>query len=217
MMPRPYSNKLCWRVITHYDYTHSSFRFQYRLLTMTTFFEIAAYILYNVLSTPCTLLSINIFHRNGCFVILVRYINTKFSKVAPKVKSCSRLLRSKNVAQYAKSCKKSCRASTICSSLLGNGLHVGFLKLFVPRKATETGWVKVKEKHFLFSPDPDNIKLPGGGLTLSRLGAESPPPTPALAFFVVILQRKTVAKPKLITFPKILLGTSRNAFFDIGS
>ena len=27
--------------ITHYDYTQSSFRFQYRLLTMTTFFETA--------------------------------------------------------------------------------------------------------------------------------------------------------------------------------
>ena len=36
-IPRPYSNKLVklrWRVITHYDYTQSSFRFQYRLLTM---------------------------------------------------------------------------------------------------------------------------------------------------------------------------------------
>ena len=42
-MPRPYSKKLYWRIITHYDYTHSSFRFQYRLLTMTTFFEIAVY------------------------------------------------------------------------------------------------------------------------------------------------------------------------------
>ena len=35
--------ELCWRVTTHYDYTHSSFQFQYRLLTMTTFFEIAVY------------------------------------------------------------------------------------------------------------------------------------------------------------------------------
>ena len=41
VMPRPYSNKLHWHVITHYDYTQSSFRFQYRLLTMTTFFEVA--------------------------------------------------------------------------------------------------------------------------------------------------------------------------------
>ena len=43
MISRPYSNKLCWRVITHNDYIHSSFRFQYRLLTMTTFFEIAVH------------------------------------------------------------------------------------------------------------------------------------------------------------------------------
>ena len=43
MMLQPYSNKLYWRVIAHYDYTHSSFRFQYRLLTMITFFEIAVY------------------------------------------------------------------------------------------------------------------------------------------------------------------------------
>ena len=42
-MLRPYSNKLRWRVITHYDNTQSFFRFQYKLLTMTTFFEIAVY------------------------------------------------------------------------------------------------------------------------------------------------------------------------------
>ena len=38
IMPRPYRNNLRWRVITHHDCTQSSFRFQYRLLTMTTFF-----------------------------------------------------------------------------------------------------------------------------------------------------------------------------------
>ena len=43
IIPRPYSNKLRWRVIAFYDYTHSSFRFQYRLLTMTTFSEIAVW------------------------------------------------------------------------------------------------------------------------------------------------------------------------------
>ena len=43
MMPWSYSDKLCWPVITHYDYTHSSFPFQYRLRTMTTFFVIAVY------------------------------------------------------------------------------------------------------------------------------------------------------------------------------
>ena len=37
MMPQPYNNKLCWRVIIHYDYLHSSFRFQYRVLTTITF------------------------------------------------------------------------------------------------------------------------------------------------------------------------------------
>ena len=37
-MLQPYSNKT---YPTHCDYTQSSFRFQYRLLTMTTFFEIA--------------------------------------------------------------------------------------------------------------------------------------------------------------------------------
>ena len=41
-MPRLYSNKLRWRIITHYIY---SFRFQYRLLSMTTFFEIAEYLI----------------------------------------------------------------------------------------------------------------------------------------------------------------------------
>ena len=40
-MPRPYSNKLRWRVITHYDYTQSSFWFQYQRLTLTTLFETA--------------------------------------------------------------------------------------------------------------------------------------------------------------------------------
>ena len=41
IMPRgPCSNNHRWRVITRYDCTQSSFRFQYRLLTMTTFFEI---------------------------------------------------------------------------------------------------------------------------------------------------------------------------------
>ena len=40
-MPRQYSNNLCWHIIIHYDCTQSPFRFQYRLLTMTTFFEIA--------------------------------------------------------------------------------------------------------------------------------------------------------------------------------
>ena len=40
-MPQPYSNNLRWCIITHYDCTQSSFRFQYRLLTITTFFEIA--------------------------------------------------------------------------------------------------------------------------------------------------------------------------------
>ena len=43
MMPRPYSNNLHSPVFTHYDCTQSSFRFQYRLLTMTTFSEIAVY------------------------------------------------------------------------------------------------------------------------------------------------------------------------------
>ena len=42
-MSRPYSNNLHGRIITYYDCTQSSFRFQYRLLTMTTFFEIAVY------------------------------------------------------------------------------------------------------------------------------------------------------------------------------
>ena len=31
------------RAVYHYDYTQSSFRFQYRLLTMATFSEIAVY------------------------------------------------------------------------------------------------------------------------------------------------------------------------------
>ena len=42
-MPQPYSNNFYGRVITHYDCTQSSFRIQYRPLTMTTFFEIAVY------------------------------------------------------------------------------------------------------------------------------------------------------------------------------
>ena len=41
IMPRPYSNNFHWRVITHYDYTRGSFRFQYRLLTLTTFCKMA--------------------------------------------------------------------------------------------------------------------------------------------------------------------------------
>ena len=41
ILPRQYSNNLCWQVITHYGCTQSTFRFQYRLLTMITFFEIA--------------------------------------------------------------------------------------------------------------------------------------------------------------------------------
>ena len=39
-MPRQYSNNLRWRILTRYDFTQSSFRFQYQLLAMTTFFEI---------------------------------------------------------------------------------------------------------------------------------------------------------------------------------
>ena len=41
IMPLQYSNKLHGRVIIHYDCTQSSFRFWYRLLTMTISFEIA--------------------------------------------------------------------------------------------------------------------------------------------------------------------------------
>ena len=53
IMPRPYSNNLRWPVITHYNsltvygYMYpkflSEFRFQYRLLTMTTFSEVFVY------------------------------------------------------------------------------------------------------------------------------------------------------------------------------
>ena len=39
IMPRQYSNNLRRRIITHYDCTQSSFRFQYQLLTATTFFK----------------------------------------------------------------------------------------------------------------------------------------------------------------------------------
>ena len=40
-MPRSYSNSLRWCVITRYDCTQNSFRFQYRLLTLVAFSEIA--------------------------------------------------------------------------------------------------------------------------------------------------------------------------------
>ena len=45
IMLRSYKNNLLWRVITHYDCTQNSFRFQYRLLTMidNLFFEIAVF------------------------------------------------------------------------------------------------------------------------------------------------------------------------------
>ena len=36
---QPYSNKLRWRVITHYDCTQSPFRFLSRIMTMTTFYS----------------------------------------------------------------------------------------------------------------------------------------------------------------------------------
>ena len=39
-MPQTYSDKLYGLDITHYDCTQSSLWFQYRLLTMTTSFEI---------------------------------------------------------------------------------------------------------------------------------------------------------------------------------
>ena len=43
-MPRRYCNNLRWCVITHYDYIPKvPFVFQYRLLTMITFFEIAVH------------------------------------------------------------------------------------------------------------------------------------------------------------------------------
>ena len=41
ILPRQYSNNLCWHIITHNDYTHITFRFQDRLSSVTTFFEIA--------------------------------------------------------------------------------------------------------------------------------------------------------------------------------
>ena len=41
IMTRPYSNNLHLPVFTYYDCTRSSFRFQYRLLTVTIFFEVA--------------------------------------------------------------------------------------------------------------------------------------------------------------------------------
>ena len=43
IMPRPNSNNLRWHVITYYDCSQISCRFQNRLLTKTTLFEIAVY------------------------------------------------------------------------------------------------------------------------------------------------------------------------------
>ena len=43
-MPWPFFYNLRWCVITYNDCTPSSFRFQYQLFSMTTFFEIAVYL-----------------------------------------------------------------------------------------------------------------------------------------------------------------------------
>ena len=52
-MPRPYSNSLSSPVFTHYDRTQSSFRFQYWLLTIITFSEIAVVVAITVIALNC--------------------------------------------------------------------------------------------------------------------------------------------------------------------
>ena len=54
IIPRQYSDSLRWRIITlYYDCTESSFRFQYRLLTITTFFDIAVCYCMEVSNSTC--------------------------------------------------------------------------------------------------------------------------------------------------------------------
>ena len=68
-MPRPYSNSLSSPVFTHYDRTQSSFRFQYWLLTIITFSEIAVVVAITVITLNCYF---SCFKRNS-FGLYYRY------------------------------------------------------------------------------------------------------------------------------------------------